>query len=159
MKRKIIFHETDSDIEILKNLDWVNPVEVQRETIQYIRDHEDLSIEYLVPPHFVISWDNAADALYQLGYERTKGITYQLLQWQQDFYSPGADLIRALLSTFPNEYFMPYYEQALREAQNACDDDWLCYLSHFIQTNKISKDDFTDEILFTAVNGAIRQYI
>ncbi len=157
MKKKIIFELNDSDIEIFKKLDWKNPIEEQKEAIEYIRENKDLKLNYLAPPYLVVCWDNAADVLHQLGFDRTKGITYELLEWQQDFFWPGADTIRRLLYTFPNDHLIPYFEKAIKEAYDHMDDEWLYNLGHFIRINKISRNDFRDKNLYAIVTNKLEE--
>ncbi len=150
---------TEKEMVLLSKLRWDAALKDQQQAFKEIVIDNAIAPQMLVRPISKSYWDNAAKVLKDMGYERVKHITYELLTWLQDYNWPGADTIIDLLKTFPNQELVPYYEKAIMDAISKNDELWLDYLSVFVFLKKITKSDFIHKELYDVMKKHEDQWI
>lgn len=135
-------------VGLLKKLSWRNKEDDQENAIREIMNDSNFQLNLLIQPLDKSCWENAAKILKMMGYEKTKALSYDLFKWLQDLNWPGASIIIELLTSYPNEAFLPYYEKAISEAIKTRDDPWLDYLSFFTYCGKISPSEFSNPYFY-----------
>jgi len=133
---------------LLSPLDWNLPEAIQDKAINNILSLTDFDYKSLIQPIDIHHWENAAKVLSALGYNKISHLTKDLLEWVQDVNWPGAFIVLDILKTFPNDFLLPYLENAIMEAKLSNDDPWLEYLSIFTYCGKFSKEEFKSKKLF-----------
>lgn len=145
--------------KLVEGLSWDNPIEMQKQSVQMILNCGDFPIEKL---SFVNCskpcWENCAAVLSELGFLKVKSITKDLLAWLQDMNWPGAQKVLKLLVTFPSDFLLSYYEDAILNAVKDKDECWLWWLSYFVYSGKYKMNDFSDPIYYYLMLHNIQQW-
>lgn len=139
------------DRSILLRLSWNLPLDVQEKTINEIASIINLNPMELLQPDRKEYWENAAKVLFIMGYPKIKDAIPGLLIWLQDINWPGATIVMEILGSLPKDIFLPYLENAVKEALNSNDDIWLENLSSFIMKFDLKEDEFSSKDIYLAL--------
>lgn len=142
---------TDRHIDdLIQNLSWTKEKSVQEEAVEELKSISDLDLTKLInlPSNLKEYMDNAAQILSTCTFERVETVIMELYRWLQDLNWPGAITILNLLSDFPKEKTIQYFEKAVTEAIEMNDESWLDNLSYFTRFSNYSYEDFDNKELF-----------
>ncbi|AET67431.1 hypothetical protein Desor_1795 [Desulfosporosinus orientis DSM 765] len=135
--------------ELIRDLDWSKPEEVQKKAIEKLQEIEELDLVYLVQLselNHKFCWHNAAIVLKSIGYPRIKPIIPYLMEWFQDVNWPGVNTIREILKSMDSNELMPYIEEAAKRVLSENDDLWAFGL--ILLLRDIGVEDFNDGHIF-----------
>lgn len=113
------------DKHIFKNLSWNASLDGQKEAINKLALMDNLNPSDLIQPQGKEYWENAARALYLIGYPRIEEAIPGLFKWIQDLNWPGALIVMELLKSLPKEVMIRHLESASLDAFHSNDDIWL----------------------------------
>ena len=147
MEKRYMIMNLKEISELICELDWNNPLEVQENAVKILSDRNDYPIHLLLQPSDKKYWENSAKVLYHKGYEEVKSITIELFYWLQDMNWPGSVIIRDLLWSYPSQILADYLEQILLNAVASNDEEWIYNLCYFID-NKVGIKDFTNKSIY-----------
>jgi HEAT repeat protein len=132
--------------ELLSNLNWNLPLEVQEGAIKSITEViDEQKAKILVQFGSKALWENEARILKNIGYPKNKYTIPGLLEWLQDLNWPGALISMEALIAIEDEILAPYVENAIINAAGDNDVTWKDSLKELLSKKeslktKIKKD-------------------
>ena len=143
----------DNIKELIRDLDWSKPEEVQKKSIEQLLKMHDSELIFLAQQNELCHkycWHNAAAILKAIGYPRIRPVIPYLMEWFQDINWPGVVTIVETLRTInPNE-LIPYIEEASKRSIDENDDCWAFGLVTLIReldlTPIVNKDIYNELI-------------
>lgn len=139
------------DKNIFLNLIWNASLNSQNKTINELASVESLDSRDLLQPVSKEYWESAAKVLLKMGYPRIKEAIPGLLVWLQDINWPGSNVVMELLRTIPKAEFVPYFEDAVKEALSSDDEIWIENLSYFLLQLNLKENDFTSKDVYLSL--------
>jgi len=114
--------------ELIADLDWGKPIEVQANAIRKLKEIDDEYIVLLAKQSNDIChkgcWENAAVVLKLLGYPRIKPVLPYIMQWFQDINWSGVNTIIEILHDVEPLELMPYIEETSKMVILDKDELW-----------------------------------
>lgn len=139
------------DSNILLNLSWNLPLDIQEKAVAEIASIVDLNLKDLLQPIGKEYWENAAKVLFRIGYPKIKGEIPGLIIWLEDINWPGSTTVMEILGTIPISILIPYLEDAVIEALSTDDEVWIENLSYFLVQFNLKEDNFKSRDVYLAL--------
>lgn len=117
---------------IIKNLDWNMPKELQVEAKQILIENDDWDIESWHHNTRVCQLQNLVDIISAKQYSQQICAVSGLLKLLQDINWPGALKAEELLKMFKKKDILLPLEDALFEAYKTDDSEWVTWLKPLI---------------------------
>jgi hypothetical protein len=123
-------------------------------------------IEKMTPKEIVernydkVYWKKGAETLKLLELPHIIEIVPSLFDWLQDFNWPGSTDVMDILASLPRQVLIINLEHAIKVALTQNDQDWLYFMSIFIEIKNIEimKNDFKDMEIYEAFILSINNY-
>ena len=117
---------------IIEQLSWNEPYDVQRQAIQTILSNDTFDFTLLFQPSKRKDcWENCANILVLLDDDQLENLLPGLFEWLKDLNWPGAKTILGRLKEMPAEKRNFHLIQARNKAIQENDQEWLQNLQEF----------------------------
>lgn len=117
----------DITIELIPDLDWNKPEDVQKKAIEQLLEIDDSDLVYLAQQNelnYKFCWQNAALVLKAIGYPRIKLALPYLMEWFKDVNWPGVRTIVEIFRDISPTDLLPFIEEASMRSIRENDDFW-----------------------------------
>jgi len=157
---KIIERITEGDVitELIQNLSWSLPDDVQKNAMEKVKNFITASdADMLVLPLWKIgksTWHNAVNVVEALGYPKNKKAMPSLIFLLQDTNWPGASQGMSILSKIDRSELIALLEVAIKDAYKGNDFDWLAGIKLLLESYEIPKSDFVNHDMFDLLKFA-----
>lgn len=135
--------------QLVENISWDKPVEIQKQAMEEIlRVTEEQNISKLIVWENKSTWENAAKIVLKLGYPKTKPLLPELLGFYQDINWPGVPEVTEALGGFDKGYLIDGIEKAAKAAIDGRDYGWIFGLNFLTNELKLRRDEFKEPRLY-----------
>lgn len=117
----------DNIIELICDLDWRQPEDVQKKAMEQLQEIEDSELFYLAQQNehnHKYCWPNSALILKAIGYPRIKPVLPYLMEWFQDVNWPGVRTIIEIFRDISTIDLLPFIEDASMRSIRENDECW-----------------------------------
>lgn len=140
--------------QLLDNLSWNRPIEVQNRAIEEILKFKPLDYTLLIMPKAKSCWENAAKILRKSDLPHTREIVMGLLEWLQDLNWPGAQIVIEILESINKITLIPFIEETLKKAALDGDYVWIYWIKYLTERLGIKREDFQEAEVFNLLDLA-----
>ncbi|MDQ7096681.1 DUF5071 domain-containing protein [Desulfosporosinus sp. PR] len=126
----------DNIFNIIRDLDWSKPEDVQKKAMEQLQEIDDRDIIYLAQQNelnYKYCWHNAALVLKAIGYPRIKPVLSYLMEWFQDVNWPGVRTIVEIFRAISPTDLLSSIEDASKRSIKENDDFWAFGLVSLIK--------------------------
>lgn len=102
--------------ELINDLSWDKPKEVQLSALEKLEAIGDEETRYLIQGDGKYCWENAVKVLHKIGYPRNRLAIPRLIWLLKDMNWPGVISAIETLQRIDIKTIIPFIEDALREA-------------------------------------------
>jgi len=113
---------------------------------------------FIQPIGYKMCWRNCAIILTKANYYKISVYITDMFVWLQDMNWPGSHEIFEYLKEIPKNDLKKYFEEALKIAISAKDEDWIYYLSLFYQKTDLIESDFSDKTIISEMKKISNNY-